>query len=475
MGALTSKPYAFSARPWELKSVESVDFLEPEGAHIPVDVRGNAVLRVLPRINYDLNQEWISDLTRFSYDYLRNQRLVQPALRLSTQAWAAALDWRSLFGRLAKAFLHFRSGGHFRFLVDSYRDLASMAYLGQLASGMGMASGLLLLNGYFRVADFQHRLFFSTALLNLEEADFCLLLGTNVRSEAPVLNIRLRRLVVGGRLKVFSLMGFGPLTNFKGRNGGLWSAFVRFIEGRGREVRALRKATKPVILLGSALRAAFGSSPETLIGILEKQLGAGVATYVLPDSVTAIHAGFLGVGTTLFGSNSRESLSLNPLVYATGVGIPRVSNPFVSIYQGSHWNGRTGQARYVLPIKTGYESVGIYLNSELRLQKTSVAVGSGQTEAKESAQVLKALLLSMEQRVLEIQEPAEGMLSSSSLSHALGATSQFFPVLVRNAPLGLPRPQLMVDDVSLQASRNLALARGIFNRRYSNFNSSFVA
>ena len=199
VGALTSKPYAFNARPWELKKTETVDVMDAMGAAIRVDSRGPAVLRVLPRINEDVNEEWISDKTRFAVDGLARQRLDSPYIRengrLRPATWAEALS-------LAADRLSAAAPGRIGAVAGDLQDAESLKATLDLFRALGSANTDCRQDGMALGTGPRESWLFNTTIAGLEEADAILLVGTNPRFEAPVLNARLRRRWLAGALEV---------------------------------------------------------------------------------------------------------------------------------------------------------------------------------------------------------------------------------------------------------------------------------
>ncbi|MFM8374836.1 MAG: NADH-quinone oxidoreductase subunit NuoG, partial [Phenylobacterium sp.] len=195
VGALTSKPYAFNARPWELKKTETVDVMDAMGAAIRVDSRGPAVLRVLPRVNEDVNEEWISDKTRFAVDGLARQRLDTPYIRergrLRPASWKEALD-------LAAARLTAAAPGRIGAIAGDLQDAESLKATLDLFRALGSSNTDCRQDGMALGTGPRESWLFNTTIAGLEEADAILLVGTNPRLEAPVLNARLRRRWLAG-------------------------------------------------------------------------------------------------------------------------------------------------------------------------------------------------------------------------------------------------------------------------------------
>src|SRR5882757_7382486 len=207
VGALTSKPYAFNARPWELKKTESVDVMDALGSAIRVDVRGPAVLRVLPRTNEAINEEWISDKTRYVVDGLARQRLDRPYIReagkLRPATWSEALE---LVASKLKATAPDRIG----VIAGDLQDAESMKAALDLFRGLGVQSTDCRQDGMALGDGPRESWLFNSTIHGIEDADVVLLVGTNPRLEAPVLNARLRKRWLAGALRIGVI---GPLAD----------------------------------------------------------------------------------------------------------------------------------------------------------------------------------------------------------------------------------------------------------------------
>ena len=199
VGALTSKPYAFTARPWELRKTDSIDVLDAVGANIRIDARGAEVLRILPRMNDDVNEEWLGDKSRFSVDGLKRRRLDRPWLRENGKLRAAT--WEEAFAAIAakvKSTAPERIGA----IAGDLCDVESMLALKEFFTALGSQNIDCRQDG--AVFDASNRPFylFNTTIAGIEEADALLIIGSNPRHEAPVLNARIRKRWLTGGLPV---------------------------------------------------------------------------------------------------------------------------------------------------------------------------------------------------------------------------------------------------------------------------------
>ena len=204
-GALTSKPHAFTSRPWELRSVQSIDILDGIGSNIRVDFKETEVVRILPRRNPDINENWISDKIRFFYDGLKRQRLVSPYIKINGEL--KALKWKkaiSKFSSLLKVFSFEYGSSKIGIVASSSLDLETLYALRDFSNNYGFS--FLGLDKALKL-DFDNpqNYKFQTSISNLEKTDFGLFLGTNPRFEASTLNLRFRKIFRKGNTSFVSV------------------------------------------------------------------------------------------------------------------------------------------------------------------------------------------------------------------------------------------------------------------------------
>src|SRR5579862_9557709 len=247
VGALTSKPYAFNARPWELRKTESIDVLDAVGSNIRVDARGAAILRVLPRLNEAVNEEWISDKTRFAADGLIRRRLDRPYVRRGGRLIEA--DWREALDLVADR-LKATPGERVAAIAGDLCDAESMFALKELLGGLGAASLDCRQDGAKLDPSCRAGYLFNTTIAGIEQADACLLIGTDPRREAPIVNARLRKRYLQGG---FRLAAIGPALDLTfpveplGDGGATLAAFA---QGNHPWAEHLKAAKAPMLILG---------------------------------------------------------------------------------------------------------------------------------------------------------------------------------------------------------------------------------
>jgi NADH-quinone oxidoreductase subunit G len=389
VGALTSKPYAFNARPWELKKTESVDVMDALGSAIRVDARGAAVLRVLPRTNEDINEEWISDKTRYAVDGLARQRLDRPYIReagkLRGATWSEALD---LVATKLKATAPDRVG----VIAGDLQDAESMKAALDLFRSLGVQSTDCRQDGMALGSGVRQSWLFNSTLAGIEAADVVLLVGVNPRLEAPVLNARLRKRWLAGALKLgvigeqadltysYDYLGSGPKTL-----GGLAKAKGGFMD-------ALKAAKAPAIVVGAgALARADGAAVLKAAAGVAKAFG--MTWNVLHSAASRVGGLDLGFVPGAGGRTAAELAAKGgaDLLFLLGADEIDVSaSKAFKVYLGTHGDQGAHLADVILPGAAYTEKNGLYVNTEGRVQQGVRAVFP-KGEAKEDWAILRAL------------------------------------------------------------------------------------
>ena len=370
VGALTSKPYEFKARPWELRNNESIDVMDAVGSAIRIDVRGREVMRILPRQNDDVNEEWISDKTRFVWDGLKSQRLDQPYIRengkLRPAAWNEAL---ALVASKLKAAGPEKSAA----LIGDLNAVEEIFALKELMSAMGVKnvdcreshSALGVLGG-------RAGYLFNASIAAIDDADSILIVGSNPRTEAAVLNARIRKAwkrgahvgVIGEKADLsyeYIHLGNGPETLAK----------------LGNFAEVLKSAKKPLIIVGQgAIARADGVAVLSLAAKTAQDLGVvkdGWNGFCVLHTAAA-RAGALEVcalPTVPGGKSTAEildgSMEAIWLLGADEHDLSKIGNAFV-IYQGTHGDAGAHRADVILPGAAYSEKSGTYVNTEGRVQ-----------------------------------------------------------------------------------------------------------
>ncbi|KAL8960700.1 MAG: hypothetical protein Q9193_002635 [Seirophora villosa] len=380
VGALTSKPYAFRARPWELQHFESVDVLDGLGSNIRVDARGLEVMRIIPRLNDDVNEEWINDKTRFACDGLKTQRLTTPLIRRDNKflpsTWEQALaEVGTAFQRLAPKENEFKAvAGH---LVET----ESLVAMKDLANKLGSENlALDQPQGSQPVAhgiDVRSNYLFNSKVYGVEEADAILLVGTNPRHEAAGLNARIRKQWLRSDLEV-GLVGEAFESTFEFEHLGADVAAVKSALA-GEWGKRLQAAKRPMIIVGSGAvehpdaRAIF----ETVGSFVDKN----ASNFLTPEwqgynvlQRAASRGGAYEVGFTVPSpSVAQTTPKMIWLLGADEISEADIPKDAFVIYQGHHGDRGAQLADVILPGAAYTEKHGTYVNTEGRVQMTRAA------------------------------------------------------------------------------------------------------
>ena len=369
VGALTSKPYAFEARPWEMRKTESIDVMDAVGTNIRVDARGPQVMRVLPLANDDVNEEWASDKTRFAVDGLGRRRLDRPYIRENGKLRAAT--WPEAFGAVA-AGLKGLNGDEIGYIAGDLLAVEDMVAWKDLLGTLGSTRAECRQDGVaFDVANRGSYLFNST-ISGIETADAILLVGANPRWEAPLVNTRLRKAVRRGA-KLWAIGDEVDLTypaQWLGNDIGLLGALPQAVAD------ALAGAARPAVVLGLGALALPGvaAAAAALPVMREGWNGYNVL------HTAAARAGGLDVGLTAAGGVSAmaadaASGKLKALILhgADELDPGALRGPF-TIYVGTHGDAGVRHADVILPAAAYTEKDGTYVNLEGRVQRGRRAV-----------------------------------------------------------------------------------------------------
>ena len=370
VGALVSKPYAFTARPWELTHTESIDVMDALGSNIRLDAKGREVMRILPRNHDGINEEWISDKTRFVWDGLRRQRLDRPYIREGGRLRPAT--WPEALGAAAKAM---RGARKLAGLVGDLASVESTYALKALVEGRG--GSVECRTDGARLPAGNRSAYVGTARIEeIDDAQAVLLIGTNPRTEAPVLNSRIRKAWLRGA-SVTAIGEAADLTyehEHLGESLGALRDFDRLDAERALVILGQDALTRSdgEAALGHAMRIADRSGAKLLI--LHTAAGRVGAM-----DVGAVTEG--GVAAAMDGADAIFSLG------ADEVEIP--AGPFV-IYQGSHGDRGAHRADVILPGAAWTEEPGLFVNTEGRPQ-LALRAGFAPGEAKDNWAILRAL------------------------------------------------------------------------------------
>ncbi len=400
VGALTSKPYAFAARSWELRKTESIDVMDAVGSHIRVDSRGSEVMRVLPRLNESINEEWISDKTRFAYDGLRRQRLDRPYMRKGRRLVEA--DWPDVLAVVARRIKR-ASPDRWGAIAGDLACCESMFALKNLMDRLGVPHRDCRQDGGFLDPRSRVSYRFNTSIAGIEKADLCLLIGCNPRIEAPIINIRLRRRFLQGGLTIGRIGRAGDDLTYPCKELGNQPALMtQIIKGSHAFSRLLRAAQRPMLILGTAalarpdgamiLGAAYRLAEQ--FGLVSDHWNGFNVLHTAASRVGGLDIGFTpGKGgfdvSGMLRAAQHNRLDLVYLLGADELDMAPFKKTFV-IYQGHHGDAGAEHADIVLPGAAYTEKDATYVNTEGRVQQALAAV-QPPGEARADWKIIRAL------------------------------------------------------------------------------------
>jgi NADH-quinone oxidoreductase subunit G len=401
VGALTSKPYAFEARPWELKKTESIDVMDAVGSNIRVDTYGWEVKRILPRINNEINEEWISDKTRYACDGLLKQRLDTPYIKKNGKL--VKTTWDEAIQLICEK-------------INTTDPKLIGAHVGDMVSLENIFSYKKFLNAinctnydfrernfYFNPSDKINYLF-NSSINNIENSDLILLIGCNPRHEATMVNARIRKSFVKNKTPIYSLGDVGDLTYNYNIIGETTENLKEIIKGKNEFSRKFLSSKKPVVIIGeSALELKSGKFIfEEIKEFLFKNNFINKNWNAL--NILSQNASTVGcIDLNFFNENKDDELSFFEkiknnkfeLIYLLGSDNFELvkKNEFI-VYQGSHGDRGAEIADIILPSPAYTEQDGMYINLEGRVQecrKASYPTGQAKEDWKIFNLILKKL------------------------------------------------------------------------------------
>ncbi|RTG81434.1 NADH dehydrogenase (ubiquinone) Fe-S protein 1, partial [Schistosoma bovis] len=387
VGALTSKPYAFTARPWETRRIESIDVMDALGANIVVSMRTNQVLRIIPRLNEDVNEEWLADKSRFSYDGLNRQRLVVPFLKKSDKL--SESTWEDVLIKIAEKLLPILGSSEGSIpranqvagLVGPFADAESMIALKDLINRLN--SELVCTEESFPTnsTDLRSNYLFNSRITGIEDADLVLLIGTNPRFEAPLLNARLRKCWIHNDLEVFLLGPKVDLTYDYEHLGDQLETLQSLAVGKHPLNKRLNSSSHPIIILGSEClqrkdAAAIHNAVRRISANLKETKKLDYQVFnVLHRYASQVAALDLG-----YTSNVEIIKQNKPkILFLLGADRNLITRQYLApdsfiVYIGHHGDAGALLADVVLPGAAYTEKDAIYANTEGRAQQTRLAV-----------------------------------------------------------------------------------------------------
>lgn len=399
VGALTSKPYAFHARPWELRKTQSVDVMDAVGSNIRIDVRGGEVLRIQPRLHEGINEEWLADKSRYAIDGLTKNRLDRPYIRkngkLVAVDWQQALD--AAWSMIADA------GSNLAAIAGDQADAETMFLLRELLAGQG--SDRLECRQDGAIFDVQHPAgwLLNMGIAGLERADAVLIVGSNPRWEAPILNARLRKAFLRNNTEIAVIGPPLDLTYPYEHLGNGLSALDTLSRARSGFAKTLKNAKNPVLLVGAgAFTRCDGLAVHAALYQFAQQMGIirdGWNGYgMIHHAASRVGALALGYGrayaeTGIDGLMARTrdgNVKTLYLLEADEIDPSAIGQDCRVIYQGHHGSPLAARADIILPGAAYTEKTAIYVNLEGRMQTTRQSVFPP-GEAREDWKIIRAL------------------------------------------------------------------------------------
>ena len=482
VGALTSRPYAFHGRAWELTSTESIDVHDGVGANIRVDSRSGEVLRILPIRNDAVNEEWLGDKSRFSYDGLKRQRLDRPYVR-NQKGQLEEVTWEEAFAAIAQKVkqTHPHKIGA---LVGDLVDVESMFSLKQLLQALKVPHYDCRQEGSLYSLASPGDYTFNTTILGLEEADVCLLIGANLREEAPLINARLRKAYLAKGLEAAYVGASFEPTFPMDCLGDDPSVLTALLEGTHPFSKTLKKAQRGVVIIG---QEALGRPDGPVLHELARALcekyhlmteawnGFNVL-HTQASRMGGLAMGFVpeegGLSTQGIVTKATEGeLEVLYLLGADELPVGALEKPFV-IYQGHHGEQGAMQADVVLPGAAYTEKEGLYVNVEGRVQLANRATfPPGQ--AKEDWKIIRALsdvlgaglsytVLEEVRTALRSAYPYFSLLNRPQPGKVTPASTPFrSPGVEKFAPRG---PRYYMTNVIARHSVTMAKCQGVFGK-----------
>ena len=385
VGALTSKPYAFQARPWELKKTDSIDVMDAIGSNIVVGSRGAAVLRMMPRLNDDVNEEWLADKSRFAVDGLSERRLDTPWVRVNGKLQKAT--WAEAFAAIA-AGVKGLQGDEIAGIVGDLNAVEEMVALRDLLATLGSSRIESRQDGALFDTGESANWLFNTGLAGIETADAILLVGTNPRQEAALLNVRLRKAVKKGGAKAYNI---GPAADLSFPIAQLGDDAALLGNLPADVIAAFANAQRPAIIVGmgalktpglyAAVRAAAAQ-----LGVVKDGWNGFNLVHTAAARAGALRLGLAVEGgvNALLGDTGIKALFL------LGADEVNVMSGRFTVYIGTHGDHGVRHADVILPAAAYTEKPGTYVNMEGRVQRALKAT-QPPGDAREDWTILRAL------------------------------------------------------------------------------------
>ncbi len=473
VGALTSKPYAFEARPWELKKTESIDVMDAVGSNIRVDTLGWEVKRILPRINENINEEWISDKTRYACDGLSKQRLDTPLIKENGKfkkiSWEKAID--TINAKL-KLFDPKEIAG----VTGDLNDLEMIFAFKKFFNNCLDSNNLECRNTktYINPTD-KINYIFNSSINGIEESDLIILIGSNPRVEATIVNSRIRKAYLNNKTEIYTIGDPGNLTYPYKSIGSDTTVLRELVLGNTSLSNKIKKAKKPMIIIGeSALNSKSG---EYIFESVKKFLHENNfinknwnALNVLTQQASRVGAITLGVYSInnnnnfiFFDKLENNEFKFLYLLGADEIKFKKNDNMFV-VYQGSHGDKGANAADLILPGAAYTEKNGSFMNLEGRLQKTYRA-SYPPGEAKEDWKILKEISVKMKKNIgfENEKELTRNLYEEFGLSQVIDELPQYNEKNIKINEVSFFDNKILINDFDYYHSNPIARSSKTMN------------
>lgn len=476
VGALTSKPYAFTARPWELKSVETIDVLDPMCSNIRIDTRGSEIMRILPKLNENINEEWITDKTRFAFDGLKKQRLTTPLIKKqvhrskadsAVSSFYEKRSWENAFVELQHIFNNLNNKDvNISAVIGKHVDLNSLYIFKKnihLFSNVFHEDIINKKHNEYTFFDLQNEYTFSSSIKAIDDCDMCILVGINIKNELPLLNARIRKKKIStGAFTVFNI-GTPVNLTYPIKNVGLtMNDYYDILKGKHIICKQILSAKKPLIIFGSDFAKYSSNSKSTLnilYNIISRNLKQNGSTKWMPccylnNSCSILHIKEIGIKLSSIdeynvqgNSNNKPSIlilcetndSTELRERITSIKKNKGHN-LIIVYVGHHGSDLARIADIILPTSTFTEKQAFYLNIEGRLQQTNIVTRSP-GDCRENWRVYKMLMLLFTKNCINLQDAYTKQHLHNNMSDEYGISyknnDDHILVLKNNLPLHL--------------------------------------
>lgn len=395
VGALTSKPFAFTARPWELNKTESIDVMDALGSAIRVDTRGREVMRIMPRINDEVNEEWISDKSRFIWDGLKTQRLDRPYVRRDGRLQVAT--WGEAFAAIKSA-VATASGAKIGAIAGDLASVEEMYALKALINSLGSTNTDCRQDGAALDPSLGRASYlFNSTIEGIELADAILIVGANPRYEAAVLNARIRKAWRRSGLPIGVIGEGGEMRYPYEHLGAGTDTLSELVSGKNAFVEKLKAAKNPLIIIGQGALvgaeglAVLGNAAKlaSAVGAVSDEWNGFAVLHTAASRVGGLDLGFVPGEGGVAAADMLTSMDVLFLLGADELDFTRKSAKF-TVYIGSHGDNGAHHADVILPGATYTEKSGTWVNTEGRVQMGNRA-GFAPGDAREDWAIIRAL------------------------------------------------------------------------------------